>query len=163
MLTGKQLGAAIAVAIDRKISSGAIKSKAEIARHFGIKPPSIYDWINKGSISKDKLEKLWAYFDDVVGPEHWGLIVVDEAHRTAPEAGHHVMEPRPTSLLGFTASPTKQHSWPFKGISAARFEALLRKIGPADSAVAMRDFEYQLEIIMSKWERIAKEKKEKSA
>lgn len=31
------------------------------------------DWIRRGTISKDKLPALWAYFGDVVGPAHWGL------------------------------------------------------------------------------------------
>lgn len=43
MLAGKQLGDAIAVAIKRKLESGAVKSKAEIARHFHVKLPSIFD------------------------------------------------------------------------------------------------------------------------
>ncbi|MEF9677746.1 S24 family peptidase [Pectobacterium aroidearum] len=73
MLSGKELGRAIEQAIDKKISSGAVKSKADIARHFKIKAPSIHDWIKKGSISKDKLPELWNYFSDVVGPDHWGL------------------------------------------------------------------------------------------
>ncbi|MEI7174804.1 hypothetical protein [Pectobacterium carotovorum] len=73
MLSGKELGRAIELAIERKKSSGAIKTKAEIARHFKVKPPSIHDWIKKGSISKDKLPELWIYFSDVAGPEHWGL------------------------------------------------------------------------------------------
>lgn len=73
MLTGKRLGDAIAVAIKRKLESGAVKSKAEIARHFHVKLPSIYDWVKKGSISKDKLPELWAFFADVAGPEHWGM------------------------------------------------------------------------------------------
>ncbi|HHH1259006.1 TPA: hypothetical protein ACPZRQ_003575 [Yersinia enterocolitica] len=73
MLSGKELGHAIELAINKKISSGAIKTKAEVARHFKIKPPSIHDWIKKGSISKDKLPELWNYFSDVAGPEHWGL------------------------------------------------------------------------------------------
>ena len=73
MLKGKELGDAIKRAIDLKIASGAVASKADIARHFGIKPPSIHDWIKKGAISKDKLPELWRYFSDVVGREHWGL------------------------------------------------------------------------------------------
>lgn len=73
MLSGKELGRAIEQAIDKKLSTGSARSKAEIARHFKIKPPSIHDWINKGSISKEKLPELWNYFSDVVGPEHWGL------------------------------------------------------------------------------------------
>lgn len=73
MLSGIELGRAIEQAINKKISAGSAKSKAEIARHFKIKAPSIHDWIKKGSISKEKLPELWNYFSDVVGPEHWGL------------------------------------------------------------------------------------------
>lgn len=73
MLTGKKLGEAIKKAIELKMATGAVRSKTEIAQHFGIKPPSIHDWIKKGTISKDKLPELWAYFSDVVTSEHWGL------------------------------------------------------------------------------------------
>jgi hypothetical protein len=73
MLTGKELGQAISVAIERKLAKGAAKSKAEIARHFGVQPPSIHDWIKKGSIDKAKLPELWRYFSDVVPRDHWGL------------------------------------------------------------------------------------------
>ncbi|WP_295378429.1 XRE family transcriptional regulator [uncultured Pseudacidovorax sp.] len=67
MLTGKELGAAIRAAIERK---GV--TQREVADFFGVKPPSVSDWINKGTIGKDKLVKLWQYFDEV-GPEHWGM------------------------------------------------------------------------------------------
>ena len=73
MLKGKELGNAIKKAIELKLAAGSAKSKTEIAKHFGIRPPSIHDWMKKGSISKDKLPELWNYFSDVVGPEHWGL------------------------------------------------------------------------------------------
>lgn len=68
MLTGEQLGAAIRAAIELK---GV--SQVALAAHFGVKPPSVQDWIRRGTISKDKLPALWAYFGDVVGPSHWGL------------------------------------------------------------------------------------------
>lgn len=45
----------------------------EVARHFGVKQPSLADWKKRGTISKEKLPELWRYFSDVVGPEHWGL------------------------------------------------------------------------------------------
>ena len=70
MLKGKEFGAAIDSAIKRKLESGAIEARADVARHFGIKPPSIVDWVKKGSISKDKLPELWRYFSDVAGPDH---------------------------------------------------------------------------------------------
>lgn len=73
MLKGKELGKAIDFAINAKIAAGYARSKAEIAREFGMKPPPLVDWVKKGSISKDKLPKLWKYFSDVVGPDHWGL------------------------------------------------------------------------------------------
>lgn len=68
MLTGKDLGRAIGDAIKRK---GV--SQAQVARHFGVKPPSISDWINRGTIRKDRIDELVGYFSDVVGPEHWGI------------------------------------------------------------------------------------------
>ena len=73
MLTGKYFGEAIRAAITLKIEKGGARTQAEIARHFKIKPPSLADWMNKGSIAKDKLPELWRYFSDVVGPEHWGM------------------------------------------------------------------------------------------
>lgn len=68
MLTGKALGDAVAEAIRRK---GV--AKTAVADHFGIRGPSIYDWIKHGRVGKQHLNELVAYFSDVVGPEHWGL------------------------------------------------------------------------------------------
>lgn len=68
MLTKKKLGHAIGKAIEIK---GV--SKADIARRFGVKPPSVTGWIQKGSIDKDRLMELIEYFSDVVGPDHWGM------------------------------------------------------------------------------------------
>lgn len=68
MLTGKELGVAIRDAIQKK----GVTQRA-LALAFDVKPPSIQDWMNKGTIGKDKLPALWEYFQDVVGPEHWGL------------------------------------------------------------------------------------------
>ena len=50
MLTGKDLGDAIREAIRLKKASGAISGTSDVAGHFGIKTPSIYDWMKKGSI-----------------------------------------------------------------------------------------------------------------
>lgn len=68
MLTGAELGKAIESALTLK---GV--SKADLARHFKIKPPSVSGWISTGRISKPNFEKLRQYMADVVGPEHWGL------------------------------------------------------------------------------------------
>lgn len=77
MLNGKELGRAIEKAIKAKVASGKFDSAArvmvDLAEHFDIRVPSVYDWIKKGSIKKDKLPRIWAYFSDVAGPEHWGL------------------------------------------------------------------------------------------
>lgn len=68
MLTGKKLGDAIEKARVRK---GV--TKADLARQFGVQPPSIQGWINNGRISKPKIMEVIEYFSDVVGAEHWGL------------------------------------------------------------------------------------------
>lgn len=68
MLSGKQLGAAIEAA--RLLKN---VPKAAMARHFKVSPPSIQDWVKRGTIDKSRLPELWDYFSDVVGPEHWGL------------------------------------------------------------------------------------------
>lgn len=73
MLKGTEFGAAIGKAIQLKLDAGFAKSKAEIARHFNVKPPSLVDWVKKGSVAKDKLPELWRYFSDVAGPSHWGM------------------------------------------------------------------------------------------
>lgn len=68
MLKGKALGRAIEEArLKKKVS------KRALAAHFGVKPPSVSDWVARGTISKDKLPRLWEYFSDVVGSDHWGL------------------------------------------------------------------------------------------
>lgn len=68
MLTGEKLGAAIEAAIKKK----GISKKA-LADAFGVKAPSVQDWIKRGTISKEKLPLLWTFFADVVGPDHWGF------------------------------------------------------------------------------------------
>lgn len=68
MLTGPELGAAIEAArILKKVT------KKAMAEHFHVAPPSVQDWVKRGTIEKQKLPQLWAYFSDVVGPSHWGL------------------------------------------------------------------------------------------
>lgn len=68
MLTGNKLGEAIEAA---RIKKGL--TKKAIADAFGVKPPSVQDWVKRGTIDKEKLPILWRLFSDVVGPEHWGL------------------------------------------------------------------------------------------
>lgn len=68
MFTGQKLGRAIEEARRKK----GVTKKA-LADRFGVKPPSIQDWVNRGTIDKDKLTTLWAYFADVVPPAHWGI------------------------------------------------------------------------------------------
>lgn len=68
MHNGERLGQALAEAIRMK---GV--SKADVAREFGVKPPSVQGWLKTGRISKSHIERLITYFADVVGPEHWGM------------------------------------------------------------------------------------------
>ncbi|MBN8777503.1 S24 family peptidase [Thiomonas arsenitoxydans] len=68
MLTGKELGAAIESA---RLKKGV--SKVTLARAMDVKPPSVQDWINHGRVAKSRLNALFQYFSDVVGPEHWGV------------------------------------------------------------------------------------------
>lgn len=75
MLTGQLLGDAIRAAIVKK----GVKP-ADVARHFGIKPPSVQGWMNTGRISKPHFEKLRQYFADTVTPDHWGLIENNYGH-----------------------------------------------------------------------------------
>lgn len=69
MLSGRELGDAIEAA--RKLKG---VQKKDMARHFGVKPPSIQSWVKRGTVAKSRLSKLFAYFEDVVGPEHWGML-----------------------------------------------------------------------------------------
>lgn len=75
MLNGKELGEAIKKAIDLKIKAKKIRFRKEVSDHFGIKQPSMADWVKKGTIDKRRLPELWRYFADVAGPEHWGMSV----------------------------------------------------------------------------------------
>lgn len=68
MLTGKELGAAIESARRAKNVS-----KVELAKRFGVKPPSVQGWVREGRIDKGKLMQLIDYFSDAVPLEHWGL------------------------------------------------------------------------------------------
>lgn len=106
MLKGKELGAAIGEAIRLKVASGSIVSKADVAKHFGIKTPSIYDWIKKGSISKDRLFALWSYFSDVVGPEHWGI--QDGLYQAAINTPRHVASDNASPIYRITPKTKRQ-------------------------------------------------------
>jgi hypothetical protein len=87
MLTGKDLGVAIKRAVELKDKAERDAGRpgvrlVDVARHFGVKPPSVLDWYSKGTIAKSKLPALWLYFSDVVGPEHWGLASFPQARVT---------------------------------------------------------------------------------
>jgi hypothetical protein len=73
MLQGPALGAVIGACVDRKIIRGLVKNKSEIARDFGMKPASLYGWIETGRVSKHKIGDVLGYFSDVSAPEEWGL------------------------------------------------------------------------------------------
>jgi hypothetical protein len=71
MLTNEKLGKAIEEAL---VQNG--KKKADAARYFDVKPPSISGWVKTGRISKSNFEKLCAWLDKTPR-SHWGL---DEIH-----------------------------------------------------------------------------------
>lgn len=96
MLTGTELGKAIDEAIRMK---GV--TKRSVAAHFGVAPPSVQDWVKRGTIDKAKLPALWDFFRDVVGPEHWGL---EALPTTAGQTGRPVLvihdgEPLPDGVV----------------------------------------------------------------
>lgn len=68
MLSGEKLGNALREAMRLK-GVGA----TAVARHFNIKPPSVYDWMERGCIDKKHLGRLIQFFVDVVPPSHWGV------------------------------------------------------------------------------------------
>jgi len=110
MLTGPELGAAIEAA---RIAKGV--SKKKLADDFQVKPPSIQGWVKNGRIDKSKLMDVIAYFEDVVGPEHWGL-----SHRFA--FGRQLSEPDsgPTADIDPTPDRDDEHDIkmvPFREIS----------------------------------------------
>jgi hypothetical protein len=90
MLEGKELGAAIASAMEKKNVGPTV-----VAAAFGVKPPSVSDWKTRGCVKKNHLPKLIAYFSDVVGPEHWGLSSVENLFAHQPM----VQEPTLNHLL----------------------------------------------------------------
>lgn len=69
MLTGSELASAIRRAM---LAKGV--GPTELARHFKIRQASVQGWMKTGRIGKDKIDGLIAYFSDVVGPGHWGLV-----------------------------------------------------------------------------------------
>lgn len=72
MLKGKDLGAAIDAA---RIAKGV--SKVDLAKEFGVSPPSVHGWITRGSIDKDNLFALMRYFVGTVGSDHWGMPAIE--------------------------------------------------------------------------------------
>ncbi|TFL14027.1 hypothetical protein CSC67_07600 [Pusillimonas caeni] len=109
VLYGKDLALAIERAIEIKIDKGKIKSRTDVAHEFGVSPQAIRGWVRTGSIGKERLPKLWEYFSDVVGPEHWGF---------SPEVITFLAKTLPSEV-----SSLSSNSWPFR---ITRFEDVLR-------------------------------------
>lgn len=68
MLYGNELGRALASAMQQK---GV--SPTQLAKEFGVKPPSVHGWIKTGRIHKKHLPDLLTYFAGTVPLSHWGL------------------------------------------------------------------------------------------
>lgn len=132
MLSGEELGRAIRAAIDAK----GITQKV-VAAEFGIKQPSVSDWIKFGRIDKKHLSHLMAFFSDVVGPAHWGL-----SEQTGWTPVHHAAEGAPVYGVAQDLSDPKfedelqQHPWEFI-VSASTAELSKRFIAAVpDGALA---------------------------
>lgn len=127
MLKGEPLAAAIREAMRRK---GV--GPTEVAREFGIKPPSVHDWMNHGRIGKDKLDHLIRYFSDVANAEHWGLT---GGTFTTPE-GNMVREAPAHYRLIDSLSDDNQREL-YRIAQSLRFSTdAMRKIAEAIEAVA---------------------------
>ena len=90
MLTGPDLGAALKRAIELKLVS-----QSAVAREFGIKQPSVSEWIRYGRIGKRHIPHLVAYFAGVVRPEHWGLPASWAAGMAPSSSAIPTEQPRP--------------------------------------------------------------------
>lgn len=73
MKTGKELGRAIAEAVELKMDGLNYRSKASIAKALGIQPPSLHNWLHTGRVGEERLLKMLHFFSDVTPPQHWGL------------------------------------------------------------------------------------------
>ena len=126
MLTGPKLGQALARAIKLK----GVTQKA-VAAEFGVKPPSVSDWISRGVIAKQHIDHMVEYFSDVVQPTHWGLSygmmtlfnVTDQAGAARMRAG----ESRPTALPPTSKDEMRaQLLRDFERMNSANRETLLK-------------------------------------
>jgi len=75
MLQGKELAAAIATAMEKKRAVPGYEKigPTALGKALGMRQPSASDLLSTGRLAKDKLPALLAYFEDVVGPDHFGL------------------------------------------------------------------------------------------
>jgi SOS-response transcriptional repressor LexA len=103
MLTGKELGIALETAIKLKNVT-----KKAVADEFGVKPPSVQDWIKYGRIDKKHLNHLVAYFSDVVEPAHWGI---ENAWQfdSRPSPEHRAQEPSPRTYISNVEETTEEY------------------------------------------------------
>jgi hypothetical protein len=67
---------------------------------------------------------------------------------------HHIAEP-----TGIVRASTHHIIWPFALTSYGRINALQRALGSKGYGEALRDLDNQLDIVLTKWERMAAEKR----
>ncbi|MDF3837119.1 hypothetical protein P3W85_29810 [Cupriavidus basilensis] len=135
MLTGPELGAAIASAIKLK----KVK-KIDVAREFDVKPPSVQDWVKFGRISKAHLPRLFAYFGDVVGPDHWGL--TEQELQLSGGSARSQSHKETTHL-----DPASPPSWPFKKLTPAAWKALPEVVRSRVENAADEPHQYDRELL----------------
>lgn len=75
MLQGTELAAAIVSAMDKKRLRAGFESLGPtmLGRALGMAQSSASELLNTGRLAKEKLPALLAFFEDVVGPDHFGL------------------------------------------------------------------------------------------
>jgi hypothetical protein len=75
MLQGTELAAAIRAAMEQKkaLPGNEKVGPTSLGQALGIAQSSASELLKTGRLSKEKLPKLLAYFEDVVGPDHFGL------------------------------------------------------------------------------------------
>lgn len=74
MLQGKELGAAAKEAMRLKsVRDQRAVRQQEFAEAMGMTQPSVSEFFKTGRLAKEKIPKLLAFFDGVVGPDYFGL------------------------------------------------------------------------------------------
>ena len=136
MLKGKELGAAFRKALELKLAANKKLTKKRIASEFGIQPPSLYDWMDRGTIDKEHFSTLWKFFSDVVPASHWGITAEDleVLNASTPKAAE---PPPPTYIVHQTTHLPPAESLLLDGYRCASPEVREAMDGLAAGAIKL--------------------------